>query len=145
MAEFGTRSTTDTYVNATGSVAFNAMGVEVRKVKPAGATRDGQHAFGLGNDYPVAGILGPVKPENPTLTISLRVWQYITEAFPDWEKRVWSINVSYKLPTGETCPINHSAARVLSWKHSEADASAAGEALVDLEFLTLRNRVGSET
>jgi hypothetical protein len=144
MAEFGTKSTTDTYVNASGSVAIDVHGVEVRKVKPAGATRDGQHAFGLGNLHPVAIITGPFKPENPALTVSLRVWQTITTALTDWATRPVSINVTYKLPTGETCPINHSGALILGWKHSEADASAAGEALVDLEYITARNRTGSE-
>jgi hypothetical protein len=144
VGDFGTASTTDTYVNATGSVAFDVNGIEVRKVKPGGASRDGQHVFGLGNVHPVAGITGPFKPENPTLTVSLRVWQYYSTAYPDWASRSWSINVTYRLPTGETCPINHSNALILSWKHSEADASAAGEALVDLEYLAMRNRIGSE-
>jgi len=143
--DFATDSVGGTYSNASGTVALNAVTIGVRKIKPSGFARDVSPAFESGADEAVANVVGPKKRENLTVSVSLRVWQVFIAANPDYgaANKFWTISVSYKLPTGESCPIDHSQANLVKETPSEADFATAGEALIDLEFAPIRATIAN--
>lgn len=146
MADFATDAVGGTYSNASGTVAFNAVAIEVRKIKPSGFTRDVTPVFGSGSDEAVANVLGPKKREAITLSVPLSIWQVFITANPDYASRekLWSISVSYKIANDAgviSCPIDHERANLTKATPSEADFSAAGEALMDLEFMPVKANI----